>query len=75
MSSILDLSGLACPAPLVKSRKAMDKMRKGETLEIVVSDEDSKVNIALAARELGMDVERIRNEDGKWYVIVTKKLG
>jgi len=71
---ILDLSGEVCPAPLVKSRRAMDKMKSGEILEITVTDDDSKVNITLAAEELGMDTVRTRKDnDGKWHITIGKK--
>ena len=74
MDLILDLSGEACPAPLVKSRRAMDKMENGEILEIIVTDEDSKVNITMAAKELGIEVRRVEEDkDGRWHIIVRKK--
>jgi len=71
---ILDLSGEACPVPLVKSRRAMDKMESGEILEIIVTNENSKANIVMAAEELGMEVKRVnRDKNGRWHVIVRKK--
>ncbi len=74
MVSILDLSGEVCPAPLVKARRAMDKMENGQILEIIVTNEDSKVNITLAAKELGMEIGRVkRDKDGKWHILVRKK--
>ena len=74
MGLILDLSGEVCPAPLVKSRRAMDKMENGEILEIIVTDEDSKVNITMAAKELGIEVRRVEEDkDGRWHIIVRKK--
>jgi len=74
MGLILDLSGEACPAPLVKSRRAMDKMENGEILEIIVTDTDSKANITMAAEELGMEVRRLEEDkDGRWQIIIRKK--
>jgi len=73
MGMILDLSGEVCPAPLVKARRAMDKMENGEILEIIVTDEDSKLNITMAAKELKMDVPRIRNDNGKWHITIRKR--
>ena len=71
---ILDLSGEVCPVPLVKSRRAMDKMESGEILEIIITNDDSKVNIIMAAKELGMEIKRIsKDKDGRWRVLVRKK--
>jgi len=74
MGMILDLSGEVCPVPLVKARRAMDKMRIGDILEIITTSESSKGNIVMAAKELGMEVVRIReDEDGKWHILIRKR--
>jgi len=74
MAMTLDLSGEVCPVPLVKSRRAMDKMESGDILEIIVTREDSRVNIVMAAKELGMEIRKIRKDnDGKWHIIIRKK--
>ncbi|HIE18358.1 TPA: sulfurtransferase TusA family protein [Candidatus Bathyarchaeota archaeon] len=74
MVMTLDLSGEVCPVPLVKSRRAMDKMESGDILEIIVTREDSRVNIVMAAKELGMEIRKIgRDKAGKWHIIIRKK--
>lgn len=74
MVMTLDLSGEVCPVPLVKARKAMDKMESGEILEIIITSEDSKVNIIMAAKELGMKIGKIgKDKDGKWHILIRKK--
>ena len=74
MAMTLDLSGEVCPVPLVKSRRAMDKMKSGDTLEIIVTREDSRVNIVMAAKELGMEIRKIgKDKVGKWHIVIRKK--
>ena len=34
----LDAKGLACPMPIVKTKKAMDTINSGEVLEVFVTD-------------------------------------
>jgi len=71
---ILDVSGEVCPVPLVKARRAMDKMEGGEILEIIVTGEDSKVNITMAAKELEMDIKGIAKDNNeKWHITIRKK--
>lgn len=71
---ILDLSGEVCPAPLVKSRRAMDKMESGEILEIIVTDDGSKGNIIMAAEELEIEVGRVgKDKDGRWHILIRKR--
>lgn len=73
MGMILDVSGDTCPVPLVKARRAMDKMEMGGILEVIVTGEDSKVNIMMAAKELGMDIVRVREDYGKWHIIIRNR--
>ena len=41
----LDAKGLDCPMPLLKAKKAMETMEKGQVLEILGTDEGSKVDL------------------------------
>jgi len=73
MGVILDVSGDVCPVPLVKARRAMDKMEGGDILEVIVTGDDSKVNIMMAAKELRMELVRVREDYGKWHLTIRKK--
>lgn len=71
---VLDLSGEVCPVPFIKARRAMDKMNAGDILEIIVTNEDSKGNITMAAKDLGLEIKRVGNDkDGKWHILIRKK--
>jgi tRNA 2-thiouridine synthesizing protein A len=41
----LDAKGLDCPMPLLKAKKAMEKMEPGQVLEILGTDKGSKVDL------------------------------
>ena len=34
----LDCSGLACPMPIIKTKKAVDGMKVGEILQMIATD-------------------------------------
>ena len=73
-NAILDLSGEVCPVPLVKTRRAMDNMERGDVIEVIVTSKDSKVNIIMAAKELGMKIAKIgTDKDGKWHILIRKQ--
>ena len=42
---ILDLKGLTCPMPLLKTKKELKAMEKGKILEVWGTDEGSKKDI------------------------------
>jgi TusA-related sulfurtransferase len=78
IKTILDLSGELCPIPIIKARRALDKMKDGDVLEIIIGGEnwhDSYINIYILATELGMEIPRKikRDEDGKLHIPITKK--
>ena len=73
-NAILDLSGEVCPVPLVKTRRAMDNMERGDVIEVIVTSKDSEVNIIMAAKELGMKIAKIgTDKDGKWHIRIRKQ--
>lgn len=51
MENIVDCRGLACPEPVVMTKKALDKMEKGELLTIVDNETALKNVTRLAAKE------------------------
>ena len=51
MENIIDCRGLACPEPVVLTKKALDQMEKGELLTIVDNETALKNVTRLAAKE------------------------
>jgi tRNA 2-thiouridine synthesizing protein A len=41
----LDAKGLDCPMPLLKAKKAMETMERGQILEIQGTDQGSKIDL------------------------------
>ena len=41
----LDAKGLECPMPLLKAKKAIDALESGQILEIIGTDEGSKLDL------------------------------
>ena len=50
---ILDAKGLACPMPIVKTKKAMNNLQAGEVLEVQATDKGSKADIKAWAESTG----------------------
>jgi tRNA 2-thiouridine synthesizing protein A len=42
MSLFLDLTGLKCPIPLMKTKKKLNEMSGGETVEVTATDPHSQ---------------------------------
>lgn len=49
----LDVSGLKCPMPILRTKKALAEMASGEILEICATDPATKDDLAAFARQTG----------------------
>ncbi|MFD1863539.1 sulfurtransferase TusA family protein [Planococcus chinensis] len=60
---VLDSKGLACPMPIVKTRKEMKDMESGQVLEILATDKGAKADMTAWAKSGGHELLDIQ-EDG-----------
>lgn len=50
---LLDAKGLACPMPIVRTKKAMNELEPGKVLEVQATDKGSKADIKAWAESTG----------------------
>lgn len=63
-AKVLDAKGLACPMPIVKTKKAMDSLNKGEILEIHATDKGAKNDLAAWAKSGGHELVQQEEDNG-----------
>ena len=68
----LDLKGLKCPLPVLKTRKALKALATGDRLEVHCTDPLSVIDIPNLIRETGDRVE-ITARDDKSVVFMIEK--
>jgi tRNA 2-thiouridine synthesizing protein A len=68
----LDLKGLKCPLPVLKTRKALKALGAGDRLEVHCTDPLSVIDIPNLIRETGDRVE-ITARDEKSVVFMIEK--
>ncbi|NHC43369.1 sulfurtransferase TusA family protein [Bacillus sp. MM2020_1] len=49
-TKVVDAKGLACPMPIVKTKKAMNELESGQVLEIHTTDKGAKNDLAAWAK-------------------------
>ena len=54
--NVLDAKGLACPMPIVKTRKEMNAMDSGQVLKILVTEKGAKADLTAWAKSGGHDL-------------------
>ena len=68
----LDLSGLRCPIPALKTRKALSLASPGDVLEVHCTDPLSVIDIPNLIRETGDKVEIIERDDRRIVFLIEK---
>lgn len=60
---LLDVKGLACPMPIVKTKKQMKEMEQGQVLEIHATDQGAKSDLTAWTKSTGNEMLE-HQEDG-----------
>jgi len=68
----LDCMGEACPVPLIKAEKALEKMSIGDILIVQIDHSCAMKNVPEWARKEGHNVELDEVDDGEWEVVIEK---
>ncbi len=66
----IDCTGLNCPLPVLKTKKAMDELTSGQTLEMLSTDPGSKNDIVAWAKRTGNELVETVEDSGvfKFYL-------
>ncbi|MGM9988937.1 MAG: sulfurtransferase TusA family protein [Bacillaceae bacterium] len=64
IKKVLDAKGLACPMPIVRTKKAMNELQTGEILEIEATDKGSKSDLQAWANSVGHELVKHEEENG-----------
>lgn len=72
-NKVLDAKGLACPMPIVKTKKAMDELNSGDVLEIHATDKGAKNDLTAWASSSGHELLSDKEEDGVFTFYIKKK--
>ena len=68
----LDAKGLSCPMPLLKTKKAIDKIDSGQILEVISTDAASKNDIPGWCERSGHTLLGMKEESGVTRFFIKK---
>ena len=69
----LDCSGMLCPMPVVKTKKALKSMEVGQVLEMVSTDAGAMPDMHAWAKQTGHELMDAKDEGGNIYRFTIKK--
>ncbi|UOY93130.1 sulfurtransferase TusA family protein [Ectobacillus sp. JY-23] len=64
VKQVLDAKGLACPMPIIKTKKAINELQIGEVLEIHATDKGAKNDLTAWAKSGGHTLLQHTEENG-----------
>lgn len=68
----LDASGLNCPMPILKTKKALQKMQSGEILEVTSTDAGSVKDIIAFCNQTGDKLVETIEKDSSFIFTIEK---
>jgi len=68
----LDATGLACPMPIVKTKKALGGMATGQVLRVTSTDPGSVPDMAVFAEQTGNPLLASAEEGGAYVFFLRK---
>jgi tRNA 2-thiouridine synthesizing protein A len=71
----LDLAGLKCPLPALKTRKALKALKPGDMLEVHCTDPLSVIDIPNLIRETGDRIEITERAETRIVFLIEKATG
>ena len=69
----LDARGLACPLPIVKTRKALTDLASGQVLRVVTTDAGSVADMNAFAEQTGNALLSSSQEGGAYVFFLKRK--
>jgi tRNA 2-thiouridine synthesizing protein A len=68
----LDASGLNCPLPILRAKKALNGLETGKVLRIIATDPGSVKDFEAFAKQTGNELMSSAEEDGKFTFLMKK---
>ena len=69
----LDLKGMSCPLPIIKTAKAMKTLAPGQLLEVIATDPGSVADFKAWAQSTGNPLVEADQSEGVYRYVLKKK--
>lgn len=73
MEHVLDLTGLKCPLPILRTKKALAAMASGDIVRIAATDAGAPDDFAAFCRQTGHELLSSEAEDGVFRLAIRRK--
>jgi tRNA 2-thiouridine synthesizing protein A len=70
--TLLDTRGLNCPLPVLRARKAMQKLAPGSVVRILATDPGTVKDFKAFCRATGHELVESQEQDGEFRFVIRK---
>ena len=68
----LDASGLNCPLPILRAKKALNGLESGKILHIIATDPGSVKDFEAFSKQTGNELLESKEDSGKFHFLIKK---
>lgn len=69
----VDASGLNCPLPILRTKKALAEMQSGEVLKVTATDPNSVPDFAMFAKQTGNQLLEQTEQDASFIFFMKRR--
>lgn len=69
---VLDAKGMNCPLPILKTKKAVESLTKGQVLKVETTDPGSKNDMNSWAKRTGNEIVGVEEGSGTYTFYIKK---
>jgi len=69
----VDLSGLNCPLPILRTKKALAPMQSGELLQVTCTDPATPIDFAAFCKQTGNELVQQWQDADKFLFLIKKR--
>ena len=73
ITETLDTSGLNCPLPILKTKKAISALDAGVLLKVVATDPGSVKDISSFCQQTGHELVESSEDNGQFHFLIRKQ--
>lgn len=73
ISQELDTSGLLCPLPVLKARRALNTLQSGQRLRVIATDAKAPDDFAAYCQQSGDVLVESRRDGERFWIVVQKR--
>lgn len=69
---MLDTKGMSCPLPILKTKRSIERLTRGQVLKVETTDPGSKIDMASWAKKTGNTIVKVEETSGVFTFYIKK---